>query len=451
MIDIVNLSYVYKSVVPNGLPIIALDKVSLHVPAGKCLAITGANDCGKTTLCLATGLGMPFAHGTLAGSIHVDGHNMCAVTPGSLAHLIGIVFQDPLGQLFNATIVDEIAWGLENSGLPSPEITERVREALAMVHLDYLAPDRAPHTLSGGEQKRLALAAVLALRPKVLILDELSGGLSPKARIDMVNVLKNLRDKHGVTILLAENDPSVIAALADEIFVLGKGNRIAESRDRGTKCRSENKNLAIECEQLSFAYESNVILNDIHLAIPTGQFFGLIGENGSGKTTLSRLIMGLLRPQKGQIRIFNENTEKQTVGQLAKKIGFAFQNPELQIFCSTVREEIAFGPQNIGMSVQEAIEAVENALQEFDLGELADYPPAALSLSQRRRVALASIAAMNTPILILDEPTVGLDAHETQNVMRWLVKRHHMGTTIMFITHDMDLVESYAEQVVHLS
>jgi energy-coupling factor transport system ATP-binding protein len=141
----------------------------------------------------------------------------------------------------------------------------------------------------------------------------------------------------------------------------------------------------------------------------------------------------------------------QSIGQLARQVGFAFQSPELQIFNPTVREEIAFGPRNLGVESKVIHQRVEEALARFSLTALADYPPAALSLSARRLVALASIAAMHTPILVLDEPTVSLDPHGQAQVMSWLHERHREGTTILLITHDMELVASYAERVIVLT
>ncbi|MFI5205584.1 MAG: ABC transporter ATP-binding protein, partial [Candidatus Paceibacterales bacterium] len=350
MIDILNLSYIYPPVVPKASPVVALDNISLHIPAGKCIAITGANNCGKTTFCLAIGLGVHFSAGKLTGTIHVDRNNL------------GIVFQSPMGQLFNATIEDEIAWGLENIGLPPAEIEQRIDEVLAMVHLEHLPRDRVPHSLSGGEQKKLILAAVLALRPKILILDEPSAGLSPQARLDMITVLKNLRETQGVTILLAEKDSEVIVALADEIIVLDKGAIVKKGKELSSRhcegallrpkqsilnilkrknglprpaksaglAMTTSENIAIEFKNLHFSYDTQPILKNINLNIPQGQFVALLGDNGVGKTTLSRLIIGLLRPKNGLIRILGENTAQQTTGQLAKKIGLAFQDPELQ-------------------------------------------------------------------------------------------------------------------------
>lgn len=208
---------------------------------------------------------------------------------------------------------------------------------------------------------------------------------------------------------------------------------------------------AISLEGVSFSYPSGTsVLCDVSLEIPEGQFVALTGANGAGKTTLARHLIGLLHPTEGVVHILGRNTTEHSVGQLARWVGFAFQNPEKQIFSPTVGEELAFGSRNLGLSGEALCEAIQRALNDFNLAAWSDYPPAALSFSIRRMVALASIAAMNTPILVLDEPTVGLDLHGTAHLVTWLKSRHKAGSTILLITHDMELAAQLAERVLVL-
>jgi len=502
MIRVESLRYSYPPTPPDRARRVVLDGLSFAVEVGRCLAVTGANGCGKSTLCLAVaGLAPRLTGGRLDGHISVAGRDVQRQPTGTLADVIGLVMQDPAGQLFNSTIEDEVAWGLENLGLPPAEMPERIERALALAGLTHVPRTQPPQTLSGGEQKRLALASALALAPRVLILDEPAGGLAPAARAEMVAVLKRLRAEESLTILLAENDPQVIAALADEVILLADG-RIAQrgaprafyaalhrcafpgvavppaivfaqavagaggptsspltaaeaaeqlrgfdrppdlspNGRRGSSHRPASEGSAIKLEGVAFAYDpSRPVLRDLSLAIPRGQFVALVGDNGAGKTTLARHLIGLLRPARGTVRVLGEDAAGLSIGQLARRVGFAFQNPELQIFSPTVREEVAFGPRNLGLSGPALDAAVKAALDRFALRPLADHPPAALTFSARRMVALASIAAMNTPILVLDEPTVGLDAAHTARVMDWLGERRAAGTTVLLITHDMDL------------
>jgi energy-coupling factor transport system ATP-binding protein len=519
MIHFDSVTYTYPSLSGDPLKrdpasesrIIALDNLSFRVEPGQCLAVIGANGSGKSTLCLAAaGLAPRLSEGRIAGTITVAGRNVQAEPPGALADVIGIVLQEPEGQLFNPSIANEIAWGLENLGVPPAEMTARIAQALAQVGLDHLPWDRAPNTLSGGEQKRLALASMLALRPRALILDEPSGGLAPSGRAEMIDTLSRLRSETHLAILLAENDPEVIAALADHVLVLESGciidqgparevysrlsraptaipvppaaifNRtIAEhsgpeldrstvaeiawtlpeitpssGRDmmlRESEAEAEGQHSAIALDALSFVYDpTHAILTDITCTIPEGQFAALTGENGAGKTTLARHLIGLLRPTTGAVRIMGEDTAGKSIGQIARMVGFAFQSPELQIFNSIVRDEIAFGPKNLGWSTSRIDTAVHDTLTRFGLHPISDLPPAALSFSTRRMIALASIAAMQTPILVLDEPTVGLDAAGQALVIAWLNEHHRAGGTILLITHDMELVARHAGRMIVL-
>jgi energy-coupling factor transport system ATP-binding protein len=512
VICVENLCYTYPPILPAGNPLVALNNLSFEVAAEECLAVTGPNGCGKTTLCLAiAGLAPRLTGGKLSGRILVAQQDVQAAPIGALADRIGLVLQDPTGQLFNPTIEEEVAWGLENLGLPAGEIGERIEWALRAVGLGGLPRERPPQTLSGGQQKRLVLAATLALRPAVLLLDEPSSGLAPVGRAEMIAALHDLRKSQNLTILLAESDPDVIAQLADRVLVLDNGNLVREGspqqiylapdiplhhgmrppsasqfaaevnskRGFNLTCltfeqaieqvrhyplntppsqRSSPADLwprpsdpAIELDHLTFAYTpSRPVLHDLSLIIPRGQFAVLSGDNGAGKTTLAKHLIGLLRPTSGRVLINGTDTTGQSVGQLARQVGFAFQNPEMQIFSPTIREEIAFGPRNLGMSGATLDEVVNKALDYFGLAHMADYPPAALSTSARRMVALASIAAMNTPILVLDEPTASLDALGQGRIMDWLSGHHRLGGTILLITHDMELAARYAERVLIL-
>ncbi len=512
VIRVEGLRYLYPPVLPGRAWEVALDDVSFEVPPGGCLGVTGPNNCGKTTLCLAvSGLAPRLTGGSLSGRVEVAGWDVQSEPPGALADVIGLVLQDPVAQLFNPSVEDEVAWGLENLGLPVPNMRKRIDWALGAVGLDDVPRDQPPQTLSGGQQKRLALAAALALLPKVLVLDEPSAGLAPAARTELIAVLQGLRAREGLTILLAENDPEVIAALADDVILLEQGRiamqgpphhlypalsmtpaapgtatppasqfaaavntrrnlsltcitlaeAVAQTRmfslngcspasQSGRVRRVEaNEPPAIRFEGVTFAYQpGHPVLKGIELTIPVGEYVALTGDNGAGKTTLAKHLIGLLRPTSGRVHLFGEPVNGRPIAELARQVGFAFQNPELQIFSPTVWDEIAFGPRNLGLSGAALDAVVQEALQFFDLHQLADYPPAALSFSTRRLVALASVAAMKTPIIVLDEPTVGLDAQGQARVETWLDARRSEGATVIVITHDMELAARYASRVL---
>jgi cobalt transport protein ATP-binding subunit len=209
---------------------------------------------------------------------------------------------------------------------------------------------------------------------------------------------------------------------------------------------------ALEVTGLWFWYdsESAPALRGLDLAIPRGQFVALVGANGSGKTTLVKHFNGLLRPRRGRVRIAGDETADRSIGELARQVGYLFQHPEQQIFGATVRQELAFGPRNLGLAMAGVEARVEAALARFDLVAIADRPPAILSYGLRRRVTLASLAAMDPPVLVLDEPTVGLDAPGLHETFNWLAELHAQGRTILLVTHDMALVAEYAARVIVL-
>ena len=206
----------------------------------------------------------------------------------------------------------------------------------------------------------------------------------------------------------------------------------------------------LEVADLWFWYEDEAapVLRGLDLAIERGEFLALVGANGSGKTTLTKHFNGLLRPRRGLVRVNGEDAVGRPVGELARQVGYLFQNPEQQIFSATVREEVAFGPQNLGLTAREVEAQVEAALERFRLNDVADSPPAIMGYGLRRRVTLASLAAMDPPVLVLDEPTVGLDARGLAETFDWLAELQAKGRTIVLVTHEMALAAEHADRVV---
>ena len=206
----------------------------------------------------------------------------------------------------------------------------------------------------------------------------------------------------------------------------------------------------LEVAGLWFWYddEGTPALRGLDLAVGRGEFLALVGGNGSGKTTLTKHFNGLLRPRRGVVRVDGQDASARSVGELARHVGYLFQNPEQQIFSPTVRQELAFGPRNLGLTPAEVEAQVQRALERFRLSGVADSPPAILSYGLRRRVTLASLAAMDPPVLVLDEPTVGLDAPALAETFDWLAELHRRGRTIVLVTHDMALAAEHADRAV---
>jgi energy-coupling factor transport system ATP-binding protein len=219
-----------------------------------------------------------------------------------------------------------------------------------------------------------------------------------------------------------------------------------------TRCSElETPNLAIVVQDLWYSYGGEVTaLRGIDLEIEDGDYVAVIGQNGSGKTTLVKHFNGLLKPTRGRVLVRGNNglqdTASLTVGQLARAVGYVFQNPDHQIFCDTTREELAFGPRNLGLPETEVRRRVDEALVHFDLEEYADRPPAVLGYGLRRKIGVAAVYAMRPRIFILDEPTTGLDWRSTMELMELIGEMHHRGHTILLVTHDMKLVTAFSQK-----
>jgi len=207
--------------------------------------------------------------------------------------------------------------------------------------------------------------------------------------------------------------------------------------------------VCLEVQDLWFAYEDNShALRGVSLTIEEGDFVALIGQNGSGKTTLAKHFNGLLRPTQGQVLLYGEDIRNQPVSALARKVGYVFQNPDHQIFSATTHEELAVGPRHLGLDEVEIQRRVTEALAAFGLEPYADRQPAVLGFGLRRKISMAAVDTMQTPILILDEPTTGLDYLSTTELMARICELHRRGSTIILITHDMRMVAEYAPRCV---
>ncbi len=448
-------------------PITALREISLNVSAGDALAVMGASGSGKSTLChVLAGLAPRYTSGTFSGAVQIAGCNVQETAPDP--GIIGVLFQDATTQLFNHTVAHEIAWGLEATGMPSGDIDAIVERALRRFDLHYVH-HRPPWALSGGQQKRLALAAIWAMQPQVLLLDEPLGGLDPQGRVEVLHALDDLRES-GATLLLTTLRPQSVA-LTSQALLIERGAVTAALPSTAVAPQAQcltstgityppemwpdfgepilnTAPYAIELQHLSFHYpDGPPVLQEINVQIPQGQFVAVVGPNGAGKSTLVRHINGLLSPTGGNVHILGKSACDRSVGALAQQVSFLFQRPEQQFFNTTVRKEIAFGPQHLHL--ENAHARVDQALSRFALTSYADLPPAILSYGIQRAITLASLAALDTPILVLDEPSVGLDGYGWAQLLDWLVERRAAGTTLIVVTHEMSLA-AQADRVLVL-
>ena len=530
-IKVENLKYRYP-----GTKALALDGVNFEVEKGSFIGIVGENGAGKSTLCQAiNGLVPGFFKGAYGGKLYIGDIEVAKTSVSKLCQKVGLVFQNPFNQLSGAkeTVFEEIAFGLQNFGVPKEEMVSRVNEVMEL--LDIAAyRDRNPFDLSGGQMQRVALAGILAMRPDVLVLDEPTSQLDPAGSEEVFAAVDKL-SKSGITIFMVEQKLEKLADYCDKILLLHQGKQIAfdtpdqifsredlmqygvnppaytrickalgvkkengcyptsfqdtlarkdqfpketdlqsqnqknsqnvennrkstEQQNRsvdfhsakGNDCgKEENSTKEIfKIDQLSFSYTENIpILKDLNLTVnncPTA----IIGQNGAGKTTLVKLLKGLLKPVSGSIYYGGDNIAEKTVAMLAGEIGYVFQNPDDQIFKYHVMDEVMFGPLNIGMTNERAREKAMQALATVGLQNLADENPYDLELSERKLVAIASVLAMDTAVLILDEPTIAQD-YKGRTIIGSIIKKlSSEGRTVIAILHDMDFVAENFERII---
>ena len=418
MIEIKNLKFKYN----QDQTSYTLNDVSFHVKHGEWLSIVGHNGSGKSTTARLIG-GLLVAD---SGQIIVDGQELTEETVWDIRDKIGMVFQNPDNQFVGATVEDDVAFGLENKGLPYKEMVSRVQEALSFVGMmDF--KDREPARLSGGQKQRVAIAGIIAMRPSILILDEATSMLDPEGRQELIQYIEDIRQQYGMTVLSITHD-------LDGRTIMG-----------------------ISLENVSYTYQSGTpferrALFDMTVTIKDGSYTAFIGHTGSGKSTIMQLLNGLYLPTSGQVKvddtIINSQSKNKEIKPIRKKVGLVFQFPESQLFAETVLEDIAFGPQNFGVSKEEAEQRALESLRLVGLSdELRDQNPFDLSGGQMRRVAIAGILAMQPDILVLDEPTAGLDPQGRKELMSLFKQLHLSGITIVLVTHLMDDVADYATAV----
>ena len=485
-----------------------LDGIDLDVPEGRVVGLVGANDAGKSTLCLvAAGLAPRSVGGRLEGSVQLDGSETVDLQPFEAAQRCGILFQNPLTQLSGtaSTVFEEVAFGPRNLGLSVAEVVDRVEAALGMLGIDHLAP-RDPLRLSGGQAQLVALAAVLALRPVALALDEPTSQLDPAGTRLVGEALARLANETGTAILIVEHKTALVGRLAHEVVVLEAGRivatgppatvladpRLAElgveppasvtiareavtadvggrltgidlraleaeppvsagADDPGRERRSveDVASPAIACTGVGFVYPDGTrALESIDLAIASGQRVAIVGQNGSGKSTLVRQLNGLLRPTEGTVTILGEPVGQRHVAELARQVGLAFQNPDRQIFAGRTRDEVAFGARNVGRSGAALDGAVADALEAVGLTGEEATNPYDLGYSKRKLLSLASVLSMGTPIVVLDEPTTGQDPRGIARVRAIVDRLAAEGRTVVAISHDLPFAATTFERIV---
>ncbi|MBN2392019.1 MAG: ATP-binding cassette domain-containing protein [Anaerolineae bacterium] len=456
----------------------AIVDVSFTLHAGELLLVAGSSGCGKTTLIRCINGLIPRSYkGDLNGSVSLHGQDVADMPLSRISQIVGTVLQDPERQILGAHVFTEVAFGLENLGLPRDEIRQRVDETLEYLGIAHLR-NRETFYLSGGEKQKVSLAGVLAMRPDILLLDEPLASLDPASAQEALALFRRLADE-GVSILLIEHRVEDALGIRPDRVLFMQDARITHAgpldevmglmdyrqvklpapivMERAAKVplpafepaiKSNGRDPLVTFEDVTFAYESSPeVIHGVNLTLRQGDITAILGPNGAGKTTLVKHAIGLLKPSQGRVLVQGTDTRKMSVAQIAHTLGYVFQSPSHMLFAPTVREELAFGPKNLGFS-KEAIEAgVDEALDAVNVRGLGDYPPLSLSFGQQKRVSIAAVLAMRSKILVMDEPTAGQDYWNYMAFMNSILQTPGFAA-ILFITHDLDLAICYANRVV---
>ncbi|MEB2333302.1 MAG: ABC transporter ATP-binding protein [Anaerolineaceae bacterium] len=461
----------------------AIRNISFDVRAGEILLIAGASGCGKTTLirCL-NGLAPRSYKGEINGRVAVFGKDIQSWKLSQISQKIGTALQDPERQILGTKVVNEVAFGLENLNIPRGEIFQRVDEALTFLKIFHLR-ERETFSLSGGEKQKLALAGILAMKPSILLLDEPLASLDPASAQDALDTARFLADQ-GITILMVEHRvEDVLRIKPERVMLMDSGEirylgdaaglfNVASFREiklpanviverakaetppeeinllPGAASAVSNDEAIVEFENVAFGYESNVeVLHGLNLKIKRGDVIAVLGPNGAGKTTFVKHAIGLLKPKAGRVLVNGRDTKEISVAQIASVLGYVFQSPSHMLFAPTVREELAFGPTNLRHSHERIEMEVKEALRIVNLSDRENDPPLALSFGQQKRVSIAAILAMQSKILVMDEPTAGQDYQNYMNFMDSILQLPSF-EAILFITHDVDLAVIYANRVL---
>jgi energy-coupling factor transporter ATP-binding protein EcfA2 len=504
-IKVKDLSYYYPD---TSKP--ALDKVDLEVPAGQFVLIVGASGSGKSSLVRAIAGVIPdFYGGVYGGNVYLNNQDIRNMSRRAVTKTAGLLFQDPESQLVMSNVEQEIVFGMENLGLPNSLMKRRLMEvadALGLSdHLQRFIPE-----LSGGQKQKVALASILAMQPEILLLDEPTSQLDPVAAEEILSIIKRLNEENGITVIMAEQRLERCFHLADRVLVMDKGqivydhhapeaitywalnnncafipplarlfasvkypeipttvkqgrrilrsfSSISESNlkslpsagNKLVEIKEDQDQPVLEVKNLWFTFANGQeALKNVDLKLKPGEFTVIMGANGAGKTTLIKHISGLLKPGRGTVKVLGRDTRKLSAEELAPRVGYLAQDPNDYLFLPTVREELAFTLKNLHLPDNGIIQEM---LSRLKLDCYQDVNPRDLSTGERQRVALASILVTRPQILLLDEPTRGLDYQLKKELGDMLLELQAQGTTIVVITHDVEFAAEYASAILLMS
>lgn len=461
----------------------AIRDLSLTIEAGEVLLVAGPSGCGKSTLLRAINGLVPHAYsGELIGTVRIDGRPTTELRLREISQVVGTLLQDPGKQIVGSTVESELAFGPENMGMPPAEIAGRIREVVAATRIADLV-GRETAYLSGGERQLLAMAGALMLRPRCYVVDEPLANLDPATARHLLGLLRALADAGHAVVMVEHRIEEALALRPDRVLAMDDGRStyfgsvhgFLATADPGTvkmpfeiilaRARRGDpmppqaarkdvdpgpSRLAFEDVHVSLGDRS--VLHGIDADLGAREVVAVLGPNGSGKTTLFRTAMQLVTPEAGRVLVDGRAVAELSIAEMAHSIGYVFQSPSQMLFARTVREELLFGPRNLGLPLDDPDGLAMEALRRTGLDDvegILDRPPLTLSFGQQKRLALAIGLALRPRTLILDEPSAGQD-HRTAEAFMSAVAAIPGLESIYFVTHDVDLALTHADRILVL-
>lgn len=494
MIDVASLSFSYVSEL-TGDRVEALKDVELSADAGSLTLVCGASGCGKSTLMKAlTGLVPQMTPGELDGVVRINGRNLADVALTDVGHLCSSVFQNPRTQFFCDTVAEELAFCGENYGRERATLRQQSERAAKLMGISHLL-ERKLTTLSGGQLQKVALACALASGAPVLLADEPTSNLDPAAISEVREALKVLKEQ-GLTIVVVEHRLHFLRGLADQVLLMESGRVTrrwngaeffsmgqAQRRSLGLRTlvdpgppetwvgqvqaarqekqvgqgqagrqekqagRQENREatpsqVRLSCRGLSFAYGASPVFEGLDADFPAGQITCIAGANGVGKTTLVRVLCGLAAPSSGSISMDGVPASRKT---RRSACALVMQDTGRQLFSDTLAGELTIGASHASG------QSGEQLLADFDLANLGERHPLSLSGGQKQRLVIAAARATGRPIVILDEPTSGVDARHLDSITATLRRIADEGAAVVVVTHDGEFAAACADRLITLT
>ena len=435
-----------------GSDVPAFRPLSLRLEAGKNLGLAGTSGCGKSTFLYSVcGLIPHSLNCRTEGILQVLGTHVADSSLGALSQQVQLVQQRPEASFVAATVAEELTIGMQNFGFAAARISRRVEEFMHRFGLHPLR-DRYPFSLSAGERQKVGLATALLLEPSILLLDEPTANLDPRATAEFVSIVAELRQTGDVSVLLAEHDLETLERIAEEIVWLEGREEILEQRRRRQQTPVldglPSGSLLVRAEGLTVEFDRRPALRDVSFELQRGEVVALIGPNGAGKTTLAQVISGLLKPTSGRCLVDCVDTNRAGLHETARKVGYVSQDPLLQLFASNCVEEVAFRGRNLGG--QGSPEDVRALLDKSGLDNFAETHPMNLSVGQQRRLTTISQFLPPPDLLVVDEPTTGLDYVWADRVLSLAATHASTGGTVLLLTHDLDAVRGHATRILAL-